>query len=175
MLTAPLWLHRVATRSFQVIVVTLLGCPSDINEYIDVDESSAAVSWGLAPSFVRCAAKCLRCARNVFCLFFSCTSPSPTCFCLLHVLISCSTPFPPASPNYPTRAASIVHSPCLHRSSHCSSSAMAFRPLQTLPVPRSLLASQNFSTAAQSRFLLAVLCSADSRYVFLLLLLCWAS
>ena len=37
----------------QIVVVALLGCPLDINDYATTEEGSRTVTWNSAPSFVR--------------------------------------------------------------------------------------------------------------------------
>ena len=36
----------------QIVVVALLGCPADINEYVATDADNSTVDWGSSPSFV---------------------------------------------------------------------------------------------------------------------------
>ena len=78
----------------QIVVVALLGCPADINEYVATDADNSTVDWGSSPSFVSLSnhrpwplSLSLLCCQSV-----SSPPPSHTNTCirtLTHSLLAC--------------------------------------------------------------------------------------
>ena len=80
----------------QIVVVALLGCPADINEYVATDADNSTVDWGSSPSFVSASNHRpwpLSLSLSLLCCY-SVSSPPPshtnTCIrTLTHSLLAC--------------------------------------------------------------------------------------